>query len=147
MKTLRAYGVLACAGVVAVSAVLAGCNLLKYQFCINNFTSYDLIEVNIASQGAPSWGSNDLSAVLGPGGSEDIKGFSAGTYMVRGVFDIAGDPYLCDEVINGELIVVNEGIDITTTNVCIDYEEISGFVDDSKSEACTTIYGAVRFEI
>lgn len=130
---------------VSLVAVLAGCNLLQYQFCINNLTSFDLKEVNVAAQGAASWGGNDLSGALAPGGSEDIKGFAAGVYMVRGVFDVIDGEDFCDEVYNNELIVVNEGIEITTTNICIDYVE--GLEFDVKLPACSDIYGAVRFAI
>ncbi|MFA6242353.1 MAG: hypothetical protein WC655_15570 [Candidatus Hydrogenedentales bacterium] len=149
MRAVRRIGLPVGVALVLVATVMAGCNLLQYQFCINNLTDYDLTEVNIVSQGALSWGANDLTAVLAPGGAEDIKGFSAGTYMVRGVFDVADGPIFCDEIINDELIVVNEGLEITTTNICIDYQETLGSLngENSKAVICTTIYGAVRFEI
>ncbi|MBX7256801.1 MAG: hypothetical protein K1Y02_10595 [Candidatus Hydrogenedentes bacterium] len=147
MRVVRRFGLLAGMCVVLVVTVLAGCNLLQYQFCVTNLTPYDLKEVNITTQSADSWGSNDLTGVIEPGGSEDIKGFSPGMYMVRGVFDIAGEPNLCHEVINGELIIVNEGLEITTTNICIDYREIEGIVSKDKADVCTSIYGAARFEI
>ncbi|MBX7256800.1 MAG: hypothetical protein K1Y02_10590 [Candidatus Hydrogenedentes bacterium] len=148
MRVVRRFGLAMGVCVVLVATVLAGCNLLQYQFCINNLTSFDLTDVNIVNQGADSWGANDLSAVLAPGGSEDIKGFAAGTYMVRGVFDVADSSEFCDDVINDELIVVNEGIDITTTNVCIDYREDTLLQGKAVViGGCTLIYGDVRFVI
>lgn len=128
----------------AATPLLIGCNLLTYQFCINNLTSFDLKEVNVASQGAPSWGANDLSGAVAPGGSEDIKGFSAGTYMVRAVFDIVDEQEICEDVYNNEYIVVNEGLEITTTNICIDYDEQ---FPGKKDAVCVDIYGAARFVI
>ncbi|MBX7256799.1 MAG: hypothetical protein K1Y02_10585 [Candidatus Hydrogenedentes bacterium] len=145
MRRSRSWGILAAVILVAVATVFAGCNLLQYQFCINNFTSYDLKEVNVANQGALSWGPNDLTSVLVSGQSEDIKGFAPGTYMVRGVFDIVDEFLFCGEAVNNELIVVNEGIEITTTNVCIDYYQ--GLSWNRRLPACSTIYGDVRFEI
>ena len=148
MRVVRRFGLPVGVCLVLVATVMAGCNLLQYQFCINNLTSFDLLEVNIVTQGAVSWGSNDLTAVLAPGGSEDIKGFSAGTYMVRGVFDVADGTDFCDTIINDELIVVNEGIEITTTNVCIDYDEIISSQEKAVAPGdCMNIYGSVRFVI
>ncbi len=144
MKRLTRYAVVATLAVAAIIPMLAGCNILQYQFCINNLTQFDLKEVNIVAQGAESWGPNDLSGTLIPGDSEDIKGFAAGTYMVRGVFDVVDDVDICDEVINDEYIVINEGLEITTTNICIDYDER---VPDDKSEICVEIYGEPRFVI
>jgi len=145
MKRLTRYAVVAVLTVGVIVPMLVGCNLLQYQFCISNLTSFDLKEVNIVTQGAASWGSNDLTAVLGPGSSVDIKGFLAGTYMVRAVFDVADASDLCDEIINDEYIVTNEGLEITTTNICIDYDEQ---IPDAKSDGpCYEIYGAPRFVI
>lgn len=149
MRVVRRFGLPVGVCLVLVATVLAGCNLLHYQFCINNLTSFDLLQVNIVSQGSASWGTNDLSATLVPGGSEDIDGFASGVYMVRGVFDVADASGFCDEVINDELIVVNEGIEITTTNVCIDYQEDTQIGSQTKAVIgnCTFIYGDVRFVI
>ncbi|MBX7256802.1 MAG: hypothetical protein K1Y02_10600 [Candidatus Hydrogenedentes bacterium] len=144
MKRFTRYALVAILAMGAVTPLLVGCNLLQYQFCINNLTSFDLKEVNIAAQGAPSWGSNDLSGTLLPGGSVDIKGFSPGMYMVRGVFDIVNEEDVCEDVYNNEFIVVNDGLEITTTNICIDYDEE---VPEKKSTVCVDIYGAARFEI
>ncbi len=145
MRAVRRIGLPVGVALVLVATVMVGCNLLQYQFCINNLTDFDLTEVNIVSQGALSWGANDLTAVLAPGGAEDIKGFSAGTYMVRGVFDVADQSGFCQEIINDELIVVSDGLEITTTNICIDYRQAA--LLQGKAPVCTSIYDAIRFEI
>ncbi|MFA6242352.1 MAG: hypothetical protein WC655_15565 [Candidatus Hydrogenedentales bacterium] len=144
MKTLTRYAGVVIVATALIVPMMVGCNILQYQFCINNLTEYDLKEVNIVTQGSASWGANDLSGTLVPGGSEDIKGFAAGTYMVRGVFDVVDEVDICDEVINDEYIVINEGLEITTTNICIDYDEQ---IPSDKSEICFEIYGAPRFVI
>jgi len=132
--------------IVGIAApVMVGCNLLKYQICVNNQSSYDLVEVNVVTDGSVSWGADDLTGVLAPGQTQDIKGFSAGDYMVRAIFDVA-DGQVCPPVINNEYIVTNTGIVITTTNVCIDYNEQYA-VDEKAPASCVEIYGAVRFVI
>ncbi len=139
MSNWKRFAVVMTVLVSVALPVMVGCNLLQYQFEINNLTSFDLVEVNITTDGAASWGSNDLTAVLAPGGSEDIKGFSAGDYMVRGVFDVV-DGDVCEPVYNNEYLVYNTDIEITTTNVAIDYQE-------EYDGECTDIYGDVRFVI
>lgn len=148
MRTWKkaAIGMALVVGIVA--PVLVGCNILKYQICVNNQSSYDLIEVNVVAQGAGSWGADDLIGIVAPGQSQDIKGFTAGEYMVRGVFDVA-DSQVCPPVINDEYIVTNTNIEITTTNVCIDYNE-QYVVQNGGTKApgdCVEIYGEVRFVI
>ena len=125
-------------------SVFVGCNILQYQFCITNLTAFNLDEINIVPQGASSWGANDLSAFIAPGGEQDIKGFAPGTYMVRAVFDVTDATGLCGSVINGELIVTNNELTITTTNICIDYDEQ---VESAGKGGCTDVYGAAHFEI
>ncbi|MBX7256804.1 MAG: hypothetical protein K1Y02_10610 [Candidatus Hydrogenedentes bacterium] len=144
MSNWKRFAVVMAVLVSVALPVMVGCNLLQYQFEINNLTSYDLMEVNITADGAQSWGSNDLSAILAPGGSEDIKGFAAGEYMVRGVFDVADaeDDEICGPIYNDEYLVYNTGIEVTTTNVAIDYSE-----DVDTEEECTFIYGDVRYII
>ncbi|MBX7256803.1 MAG: hypothetical protein K1Y02_10605 [Candidatus Hydrogenedentes bacterium] len=147
MRTWKTAAIVMSIAVGIVAPVMVGCNLLTYQICVNNQSSYDLIEVNVVALGAGSWGSNDLTGIVGPGQTQDIKGFSAGDYMVRGVFDVA-DSQVCEPVINDEYIVTNTNIDITTTNVCIDYNEQYVVQNGVKAPGdCVEIYGAVRFEI
>ncbi|MFA6242351.1 MAG: hypothetical protein WC655_15560 [Candidatus Hydrogenedentales bacterium] len=145
MRTWKKAAIAMALVVGIVAPVTVGCNLLSYQICVNNQSSYDLVEVNVVTQGAVSWGSDDLVGIVGPGETQDIKGFSAGEYMVRGVFDVA-DGQVCEPVINNEYIVTNTNIEITTTNVCIDYDE--QFVVETKAPGdCVEIYGSVRFVI
>lgn len=142
MSNWKRFAVVMAVLVSVALPVMVGCNLLKYQFEINNLTSYDLVEVNITTDGAASWGSNDLAAVIAPGGSQDIKSFAAGDYMVRGVFDVADaeEDEICGPVYNDEYLVYNTDIEITTTNIAIDYKE-------QFEGECTSIYGDVRFVI
>ena len=127
--------------------ILVGCNVLQYQFCISNFTPFNLNEVDIVSQGASSWGTNSLASFIPPGGEKDIKGFAPGTYMVRAVFDVADTSGLCGPIINGLYIVTNNDLTITTTNICIDYDEQQTANTDKVPATCTEIYGSAHFEI
>jgi hypothetical protein len=158
---LRKHWVLG-AALLALTAVpaLVGCDFLPYQFCIFNGTSYVLKELNIVQADSASWGPNDLAdgAPLAPGADQDIKGFGAGSYWVRAIFDVV-DPLVNDfcnspgksfQTVNqgaNEVLVYSYDLDpITTANLCIDYEERS-IGNGQKLPTCLEIYAAAHFEI
>jgi hypothetical protein len=154
MKKWRRVALCAALLVGVAVPVLVGCNILVYQFCIFNGTDYILKELNIVKAGDASWGPNDLNSgtPLAAGASEDIKGFSAGSYWVRAIFDVV-DPLgsnLCSNT-SKSYQVVSQGTNevfvysydlpsITTANLCLDY-----LVQDI--EKCLEIYVNDHFEI
>ena len=170
MSNRKRFGIaLAVLAGVTVS-VLVGCNVLQYQFCITNNTSFNLKEVNIVLADTLSWGANQLSnEPLLPGQEQDIKGWAPGTYWVRAKFDVI-DPCqnnFCETAPPKGLSLVSQSFQnvkcelnevwvysfdlpaITTTNLCIDYDEQQ--VNLSKPILlqfdCTEIYATAHFEI
>ncbi len=142
-----------------IVSVTVSCSVLKYQFCITNLTSFNLKEVDIVPEGQPSWGVNQLSATLLPGQEQDTPGWAPGTYWVRAIFDVI-DP--CGNGFCGGLVKSTQQIEctlnevlvysfdlpaITTTNLCIDYQERDSTLQPPKAFTCHEIYATSHFAI
>ncbi|MCP4643627.1 MAG: hypothetical protein GY851_24475 [bacterium] len=74
--------------VAGLALPLIGCPIIVLKMCVNNDTPYALKELNMSPNSALSWGSNLLVAPVAAGGTTCVEGIEAGTYDIRGVFDV-----------------------------------------------------------
>jgi len=116
--------------------LMVGCPALlnafiRLKICVENQTFLDLVTFNVVSEGAPSWGPNDLADRVLPGGDAVVSNLSPGDYDLRAIFD---DKEECVE----NATYVMQGVELDTTNLCITFEQIS---------ACSDIYGTFDYTL